>query len=928
MDGRTASGPAMSQIVGRDAAQRLLARLWQGEDPGVSAIVLTGDAGIGKTALWEWAVAQAAGRDVVVLTSRAGQAEARLPWVVITDLMSVVPKQVLDGLPEPQREALQVVMLQASAGEVPDDRAVGTAVWQVLTALAADSLVLLAIDDLPYVDTASAAALRFALRRVATDHRIRVVATVRGDDSGLPPIDAFATERVDAVPVGPLSVGGVAEVLGTRLGVRLARPVLLRVHSTSGGNPLYALELARALQRIEFVPAPGVPLPIPNGLAALVADRVGRLPASVLDIAAATAAAWRLTTEDLPADALMQAVDAGLVVLDGPVDDAGQRVVRAVHPLLSAAAYAALSVSARRALHERLAARTADPVEYARHTALAGVRPSAEIGAALDAGVGAALAAGTPDIAVDLSRLALEHSTDDATRADRLDRMADAMLRTGDTEGANATQREAVALTPAGLLRAQRRVRLAEFLVEARGWLVAAAELEASLADAGTDPETVAQVLLTLAAVSTDITAMESLAQRAMTLLDGLEDPDPFVLSMALTQLAGSRFRAGRGLDHDMCRRAIEIEQQHAPRRLSDRADAGYAALLKYTDELDDAETRLTGLLAEARASGDLSAIAYCLAHLPQISLWRGDLDGAQQFAEEHMVIADEGGLMFQMAQAAYNMGIVMAWRGRLDEAESLLSKTISGGAPTAWDQQRANGGLGLVKLIRADFGAAVGHLDRWHELLSEMHFGEPGYSRSYLDYLEALVGSGRLPDAHRFLAELQRQVDSSGRRSAAAVALTGQALIDAAEGRLDDARAAMMSALAWYDTSPFRLDRARARLIAGRIHRRAKAKLLARDLLGTALAEFDAMGALGWAEQTRAEMARLNIRPPAPSWLTETERRVAELAAAGLTNREVAQRLFVSTKTVEANLARVYRKLSITSRAELGFRMGTARPQ
>ncbi|HEY1486436.1 MAG TPA: AAA family ATPase, partial [Micromonosporaceae bacterium] len=815
MDGRTTRGPITSGIVGRDTTQRLLARLSEHDDPGVSAMVLIGDAGIGKTALWEWTIADAASRNITVLASRAGQAEARLPWVVLTDLISAVPAHIIDELPTPQRDALRVVMLQATSNAAPDERAVGTAVWQVLAALAAETIVLIAIDDLPYVDTASAAALHFALRRVVGTDRVRVVATVRGDDLTCAPIDAFPSNRVEGVAVGPLSVGGVFEILNSRLGVRLARPVLLRIHATAGGNPLYALELARALERWEITPAPGVPLPIPNGLTALVADRVRSLPPEVLDITAGTAAAWRLTSQDLDVDALNQAVEAGLVIVESPAAGTGERVVRAVHPLLGAAAYAALPAPARQALHERLAARTNDPVEYARHTALAGVRSPADIGAALDAGVTAALAAGTPDIAVDLSRLALDRCANATERADRLDRLADALLRTGDTSGAMATQREAVALTPAGAVRARRRIRLAEFLIEAHGWDVAAAELEASMPDASTDPTVAAEVLLTLSTVSTDITHMETFAQRAVTLLDHLDDPDPTVLSLALTHVAGSRFRAGRGLDHEVFRRAIDIERRHPARRLSDRADAGYAALLKFADDLDGAESRLTALLTEARASGDLSSIAYVLAHLPQISLWRGDLDDAEHFAAEHMVVAEQSGLVFHLAQARYNMGIIRAWRGRLDEAEALLVAAGNGGAATAWERQRAHGGLGLVMLARGDASAAAGHLDQWHALLSEMHFGEPGYSRSHLDYLEALVGCGRSADATVFLAGLQRQVDSSGRRSAAAVARTGRALIDASDGRLDDARAAVMEALTWYETSPFRLDRARTLLIA-----------------------------------------------------------------------------------------------------------------
>ena len=144
--------------------------------------------------------------------------------------------------------------------------------------------------------------------------------------------------------------------------------------------------------------------------------------------------------------------------------------------------------------------------------------------------------------------------------------------------------------------------------------------------------------------------------------------------------------------------------------------------------------------------------------------------------------------------------------------------------------------------------------------------------------------------------------------------------------GAIAEARTSIAAALAWYDASPLRFDRARTLLIAGQIHRRAKAKSEARELLTEAEREFASFGAGAWQAQAAAELARVNVRPSAPTDLTETERLVAGLAAAGLTNREVADRSFLAIKTVEANLARVYRKLGIRSRAELGARMGTPR--
>ena len=287
--------------------------------------------------------------------------------------------------------------------------------------------------------------------------------------------------------------------------------------------------------------------------------------------------------------------------------------------------------------------------------------------------------------------------------------------------------------------------------------------------------------------------------------------------------------------------------------------------------------------------------------------------------------MAEQGSLAALAGQARYNLGLVLAYEGRLDEAVGVL--VTARGIDTNWDRLRTCEALGFVALSRGDPVSAAGHLDRWHAVVTAMHLGEPGYSRSYLDYLEALVATGRLADALAFLHHLDGRVASSGRRSAGAVAMTGRAMVQAASGRMPEAVATIEQACRWYDSSPLRFDRARTLLIAGQIQRRAKAKRLARDALTEAHREFTVFGAAAWARRAEAELARVNLRPAAPGTLTETERRVAELAAAGLTNRDVAQQLFLAVKTVEANLARVYRKLGISSRAELGARMGRPGP-
>ena len=923
-----AADPA--DLIGRTSERAAILAALDASVAGSAAVLLTGDAGIGKTAIWESVVAERRLAGDHLLISRATAAEARLPWVGLTDLLRTIPSSTLASLPELQQRALEVVTLRAasltSGGSEPlDERLVGTALLSALNVAADTAPVLLAVDDLPCLDTATASALMFALRRVEGRHPARLLATVRGSWHGvrLPALQGLPEDRCSVISVGPLTLGALFDLLQTRRAIRLARPLLVRVHETSGGNPLYALELARALDRLEISPKPGTPLPVPAGLDALVDARVRDLPVEVAEVVAATAAAWRFSVVDGHTEAVELAVAAGMVVVDEPAVVGGARVIRAAHPLLSAAAYNSLTAAGRRQLHARLSAAAEAPVERVRHLALAATEPQAALAAELDAGVAAALAAGVPDIAVGLAQLSLEHTTDAALRPARLDRLADAQLRSGDSSGALQSQSQAITATAPGAARARRRIRLAEIAVEVTSWADAERELQVAIAEAADDPLVLAEALLTLAAVTDDIDLAEASAQRAVDLLDAQEEPDPVILSGALNQLAGARFRGGRGLDHALFARAIDIERAHPSRRLSDRADASYAALLKYADDLDGAQERLVPLLEEARSTGDVSSITYALSHLVHVHLWRGRLAQGRACADEHLEVAVQGELQGQEAQARYNVGLAMVCQGQLDAAERLLLGLLVTEKTHAWLVHRVHAVLGFVSLSRNDAVGAVEHTDLWHDALIAMHFGEPGYSRSHLDHLCALVGVGRMPDADAFCSELDRQATRAGRQSSAAVVLTGRAMLEAHAGRLSEASALAANALVWYDTSPLRFDRARTLLIAGRISRRAKAKSDARALLTEAEAEFASFGATAWQAQAAAELARVNVRPAAPAELTETERLVAELAASGLSNREVAARTFLAVKTVEANLAKIYRKLGIRSRAELGARMG-----
>jgi len=271
----------------------------------------------------------------------------------------------------------------------------------VLRTLAASKPVVLAVDDVQWLDRSSAAMLAFAGRRLREEQVALLLARrqTSGPGSERPEL-AMPEERRLALRIGPLSMGALHRLLRDRLGASLARPALHKVHEASGGNPLYALELVRALESSGGRIRPGHPLPVPETLEAILRDRIDALPVDVRQVLAA-AAALRRPTESILGDwpALEQAAEAGLIELRN--DE-----VSFTHPLLASAAYGSVTAAERRRLHRRLAEVVSDPEERARHLALGAEGPDNEVADALDDAARRAAARGAPE-AAELAELAI-----------------------------------------------------------------------------------------------------------------------------------------------------------------------------------------------------------------------------------------------------------------------------------------------------------------------------------------------------------------------------------------------------------------------------------------------------------------------------------------------------------------------------------------
>jgi AAA ATPase domain len=463
---RGASVPA-GGVLGRDAELGQI-EAWLAAAPAGArpVLVIEGEPGIGKTTLWAEATGRARAAGWHVLSCRPAASDTGLPHVGLADLLRTIPGEAFARLPAPQRRALGVALLREEAGGIDlDPRAVGTGLTALLGLSADDGPLMLAVDDAQWLDPASARALAFALRRL-DDRQLRLVAAVRTEGPAGQRTGAFAAveaaldrQAVTRIAVGPLSVAAIHQMFARTLGSSFARPVLVRIHRAAGGNPFYALEIGREVQRLG-VPSPSQPLPIPDDHRDLALLRLRRLPRATRDVLALVAAMARPSTADLDLDALAPAELAGIVRVRS-----GDRA-EFTHPLFASALYSSLPEASRRRLHRDLAGRAASPEERARHLALAADGPDEATAAALDEAAAAAAARGAADVAVELKELACKLTPpQDRPAVVRRDlELAERRYFAGDPSGARRELDRSLASLPAGEDRARVLLELGSLL--------------------------------------------------------------------------------------------------------------------------------------------------------------------------------------------------------------------------------------------------------------------------------------------------------------------------------------------------------------------------------------------------------------------------------------------------------------------------------
>ncbi|MDQ3379629.1 MAG: AAA family ATPase [Actinomycetota bacterium] len=917
-----------AELVGRDEELGLvLATL--ADLP--AAVVLEGEAGIGKTCIWRAAVAELAAGGVRVLSSRPAETESQLSYAGLADILDPVLDEAVTALPSPQRRALEVALQRVEPeGGPPDQAAIAFAVLGALRAATETGPVVVAVDDMQWLDPPSLFALGFVAGRLRRE-TVGFLLALRSGSMERPALELerrLGEERVRLIRLGPLSLGALHHLVQTRLEVALSRPTLQRVYETSSGNAFFALEIARALhERGAEMPA-GEPLPVPGELRELLRARLATLPRdseeALLFAAAMSQATVGLVAEAVEADplpGLRCSVDAELIELDG-------ERIRFTHPLFASALYSGIDGDRRRKIHRRLATIVTDPEERARHLALCTTDADARVASVLDEAARIARARGAPQAAAELSELAFRLTPQpeaESAHRRRLD-AGSAHFEAGDTARALALFGEAAENAHLGSLRAEALARLARVHHYAGDQRVAVELFRRCLAD-GADASVRADAADGLATslffLREELPDALSHARSAARLAQ--EEGNRAALAVALGTQGMIEAVLGRAEAVPTLESAVALEEWTREVPLVRQPSFQLAFARVWMDDFAEARAALEGIRQRAVARGDASSLPFVLTYLSLAECLSGRWQEAMRAADEGVDVAlaaSQGiGRAFALsarALVASCLGREEAARSDADEALALAERGAMLATTTSlW-------ALGVLELALENWAEVHRRLGPLVERVEAAGIGEPGSIRFVTDDVEALVALGDLEAARAQLERFEKRARRVGRRSALAAAHRCRGLLATASGTADEAFAEFGRALDELERLPMPFERARTLLALGAAQRRGKQRRAARKTLEEALAAFDELGASLWSERTRRELRRISGRAPSRGELTPTERRVAELVAEGRTNKEVAAALYVAPRTVEGTLSRVYTKLGVRSRTELARRMAT----
>jgi DNA-binding CsgD family transcriptional regulator len=875
-------------------------------------LMLGGEAGVGKTALLEHAIAAAS--DLTVVRVVGVESEMELAFAGLHQLCSPMLDR-LERLPKPQRDALETTF-GLSRGAVPDRFIVGLAVLSLLSEVAEERPVLCVVDDAQWLDRASAQALAFAARRLLAEPVAMLFAAREPSDqfTGLPELVLEGLRGVDA-----------RELLGSVISGPVDERVVDQVIAEARGNPLALLELPRALSPAQWAGGFGLlnALPLAVRLQETFRQRLEPLPEDTRRLLLVAAA-------DPTGDPDLLRRAANRVEVDGralePAESAGlveaDVRIRFWHPLVRSAVYRSASPRDRRLVHRALAQETdaqVDPDRRAWHLAEATTGPDEAAAAELERAAARAQARGGLAAAAAFLERAVQLTPEPSRRAQRALAAARTKCEAGALDDALTLLATAAAATFGDEQRAQVDLLRAQIAFAARRGsdappllLKAARKLEA--VDAGLARATHLEAL-SAALFAGRLAQGGAPIEVSQAALAGPPPPQPPRPSDLLLQGLAVRVTEGYAAGAPLLKQAVSAFQREA---VLPPQEARWLLLACWSaaDLWDDESWTIlsTRGLDHARNAGALSALPLALEARAWLHAISGDLAAATSLVEEMRAVTDATAI----AAVPYCPLWLAALRGQEAELSRLIESTIGEAAA------RGEGfALADTELVRAVLYNGLGRFDE--TLAACPRPGERTYeigspTRTVAEVIEAAVRSGQRQLAGGALERLQEIARASSTEWALGVEARSRALLS--DGEV--AERLYRDAIERLARTRIRVDLARAHLLYGEWLRRERRRLDAREQLRTAFEKFDAMGLEAFAGRAERELLATGERvrtrtPETRKELTAREAHVAGLARDGLSNREIGARLFVSQHTVAAHLREVFSKLGITSRNQLG---------
>ena len=795
---------------------------------------MIGGSGIGKTALWRYAVAWAREQGFRVLLSRPAEEEMPLSGVGLTDLF----------------ESVRLVGLTVGTDDL---YSTGRSVLTALRDIAADEPLVLAVDDVQWLDSFSARVLRYALRRLEAEP-IAIVTTFRSDDGGSDPLASSATLPLDRqvlIEPGPLGVDDIRRLIGDTAGA-VPRPTLRRIHRISAGNPLYALELARTLQT-QGSGASGDPLLLPDSVQTAIGDRIDSEAGDLWPLLEVVSAIGHPSVGSLrriqiagDLDRLLAAAQQGrLLVVEEDL------TVRFSHPIVGSVVYARIDPIARRDLHGRLAELATDPDVRARHLALSREEADEEVAALLEDAAGRAGRRGAPDLAAEFIAHSLRLTPGDdeaAARRRRLLQIED-LAASGEAGRALALADGLLESLPHGPDRAA--VLVQRFKVEDDDLAYADVLLEEALEDAGEDDALRGRVLDMLAwlrgILRGDVRGGIRCADEGVEIARRTGDEPLRMLAQSSLALMGALIGEPRA---ELLDESIALEDSFGVRGTNESPRAISGKLLFWAGDLPAARQRFDEALTAAAREGNELTRPYRLYDLSLLECASGNLLEARELARQGVEAAEDA--RFPAGSLHYPSGLVSTWLGDADDAwrsADLLQNwaVLRGERPAV---VRALMVKGLLSLSEGQAGEASGHLAEAIALLVDMGITEPGAFPVLPDAIEASARSGDVERAESWLSLLDASAQPQGGAWAGAAADRGRGVILVSAGRPEEAVAPLRRSMEAFDRLGFRPDAARSLLLLGQALLRGGHRTAAADALADArdAIRLDGCGVVGAA--------------------------------------------------------------------------------